>query len=285
MFQLIWLKIDEGFSNLENFLAVVFVIGAYVVLSLLFRRLMYGPIQEKAISVKNYVIPSKNRTQIEGVLSKYFPYYLALDTGLKKSFILRVEVFLEIKQFIPRHMNGNADINILIAASAAQLSFGLKNFEILHFDKILIYPDSYFSSIREQYHQGEVNVKMKLIILSVKSFLLGIQDANDGINLGLHEFAHALNIDAFITRRSLFFTKFYKEWQFFAELEMEKINAGQSNFLRKYASTNLQEMFAVCTENFFERPAQFKEAMPELYQSMVMVYRQNPLNPKNPLQL
>ena len=48
------------------------------------------------------------------------------------------------------------------------------------------------------------------------------------------------------------------------------------HFLRKYALTNKEEFFAVAVENFFERPAAFKTALPELYSILAKLLKQDP---------
>ncbi|MFZ6013111.1 MAG: zinc-dependent peptidase [Bacteroidota bacterium] len=49
------------------------------------------------------------------------------------------------------------------------------------------------------------------------------------------------------------------------------------NFFRPYACTNVHEFFAVSVENFFERPAQFKNELPELYDILTQLLKQDPL--------
>lgn len=218
------------------------------------------------------------------VLIQYFPYYIALENKLKKEFVKRVNIFVRLKHFIPRQLKSNDTINILIAATAIQLTFGLKDFSLLHFKNILIYPSTYYSEIRKTYHNGEVNTTERVVVLSAEHFLEGMRNANNGINLGLHEFAHALHINAFKTKATDFI-KHYNEWSVFADLEMLRIEESEQHFLRKYAANNLNEMFAVCTENFFERPEEFKIELPFIYEKMVVLYNQNPLFSKNPLKI
>jgi len=80
-----------------------------------------------------------------------------------------------MKSFIPRQTEANESINILIAATATQITFGLENFSLFTFNKILIYPDAYYSDIRKQHHKGEINVQARLIVLSARHFLDGIK--------------------------------------------------------------------------------------------------------------
>lgn len=191
-------------------------------------------------------------------------------------------MFLEMKQFIPRKTEANETLNVLIGACATQLTLGLDSFYLFSFDKILIYPDAYFSEIRKQYHKGEINVKANLIVLSANHFLEGIKDYNDGINLGLHEIAHAVNVNEFEDENDEFI-HYFKEWETHAKAEMPKIKADDNHFMRNYAATNIQEMFAVSTEYFFETPEEFSQKLPNLYKKMCQVYKQNPLNKEMPL--
>jgi Mlc titration factor MtfA (ptsG expression regulator) len=54
---------------------------------------------------------------------------------------------------------------------------------------------------------------------------------------------------------------------------------GISNILGSYAATNYNEFWAVAVENFFERPKQMKDALPELYQAMCLLLNQDTLLP------
>ena len=98
----------------------------------------------------------------------------------------------------------------MIASSAIQLTFGLPKINLKHFERILIYPDEYYSTINKQYHKGEVNPRLKAIVVSWKAFVAGYADPHDGINLGLHEMAHALKLENIIKNGELWlYTLFY----------------------------------------------------------------------------
>jgi Mlc titration factor MtfA (ptsG expression regulator) len=56
---------------------------------------------------------------------------------------------------------------VLIAATFVMLTFGMRHYLIDVFDKIIIYPQPYFSTIKE-YHKGEFNPGMKLLVFSWK---------------------------------------------------------------------------------------------------------------------
>lgn len=224
-----------------------------IVLFILLKLLRNANTSERILRFKSKMFRTKDFQYFDNILKQYFPYYQFLHFELKKKFVTRLQIFLEMKRFIPRQTEANETLNVLIGATATQITFGLENFSLFRFDKILIYPDAYYSEIRKQYHNGEINVQERLIVLSAKHFLEGIQNYKDGKNLGLHEIAHALNVHEFEDRNDAFI-HYFEQWEVLARAEMPKIKADDNHFMRNYAATNLQEMFAVSTEYFFEMP-------------------------------
>ena len=75
----------------------------------------------------------------------------------------------------------------------------------------------------------------------------------------------------------------FKQWKILATEVMKLSTEGEENFFRKYAETNVYEMFAVCVECFFERTEEFKTNLPELFDCMKRILKQNPLAVSNPI--
>ena len=120
-----------------------------------------------------------------------------------------------------------------------------------------------------------------LIVFSYSHLEEGVSDPADGINLALHEMAHALHIENSIKNREFGFidsSALGRLKELFYQ-ELEHLQSGESNFLRTYAGENFHEFFAVCVENFFERPAAFYAQKPEVFRSLSQVLNQNPLVP------
>ena len=213
------------------------------------------------------------------ILEKHFNFYNLLPPKSKKIFQYRVAKFIGMKEFIPRNMDHvTEEMQVLIAASAIQLTFGLPKIFLRHFKYILVFPDDFYSQANNQYHKGEVNPMKKAIVLSWKHFVEGyIQD--EGINLGLHEMAHALQLENIVENGEFEFLKDedIKKWQQLASREIEKMKNGEATFFREYGSTNQAEFFSVAVENFFERPVEFNEYHTELYQVMTDLLNQDPL--------
>lgn len=232
---------------------------------------------QKAAPIKSTVLPVPQR--FRDILLKYFPYYQKLSPENKSVFEKKLVRFLYSKRFIPRNVDEvTIEAKVLISASAVQLTFGLPNVYLRHFHTILVYPNDYYSSITRRYHKGEVNPMFGIIVLSWQSFVDGYIYTEDSKNLGLHEMAHALRLENIIRNQ---------EYQFFDESVLEQFDKyahdycnnpelyGQG-FLRPYACTNVHEFFSVAIENFFERPEEFRDTLPDLYYNIVKLLHQDP---------
>lgn len=231
----------------------------------------------KIAPVRTWVLPVPQLYR--DILQQHFRYYRGLSSSDKVKFERKACNFLYSKRFIPRGMEKvSIEARVLIAASAVQLTFGLPNIYLQHFDKILVYPNEYYSSITRQYHKGEVNPRFGIIVLSWNHFVEGYLNSNGSVNLGLHEMAHALRLENII--RS-------EEFRFFDEELVDRLDAyaknicrnldSYSNFFRPYACTDEHEFFSVAIENFFERSQEFKNTIPDLYSILTALLRQDPL--------
>lgn len=207
-------------------------------------------------------------------------YYQNLSPIDRLLFEKRVQLFINNKQFISRGkgFNLNDEMVARIAASAVEISFGFPKMGFEHFSRILIYPDDYYSNITKKFHAGEVNAR-GFIVLSWKSFQEGYNNDSDGINLGIHEMAHALKLENRIQNGDYNFLSPALMQRFAEEFRHYQSRNGQAStpVLRSYASTNIHEFFAVLCENFFERPALLKEENSSLYQLMTQLLLQDPL--------
>lgn len=212
------------------------------------------------------------------ILQKYFPFYRKLNDEGKEKFAQRVAYFVYRKRFIPRNVDHvTIEAKVLIAATAVQLTFGLTDVYLDHFNKILIYPDDYYSSITKRFHKGEVNPRFGIVVISWQSFVDSFIHSTDATNLGIHEMAHALRLENLLR---------HPDYKFFDPGLMEQFDAHarracqvvnwSETFFRPYACANEHEFFSVACENFFERPVEFKEAMPELYAILAKLLNQDP---------
>lgn len=236
--------------------------------------------KEKSLIKYFTIFPQRIDKQIHELLLCKFSYYTNLSSAEKIRFYARLRLFMESKKFTPCQIPEiTTEMKALISASAVQLTFGLNKFIFHHFKTILVYPKAFLYSDRN-YHKGNVNIKGS-ISLSFEDFIEGYADPSDSYNLGLHEMAHALELEYNLKDEyDAFFGAYYERWLRSAATELVRMNYGQSDFLRKYAASNVKEFFSVCAENFFERPVHMKEKLPEIYKHMTLLLNQDPASGK-----
>lgn len=232
----------------------------------------------KAAPIRKNVLPVPPK--LKAILQKYFRYYQQLSAQNKSKFERKVMDFVMSKRFIPRNVDEvTIEAKVLIAASAVQLTFGLPRVYLQHFNKILVYPDDYYSSITKRFHKGEVNPRFGIIVLSWQSFVDGYITPNESVNLGLHEMAHALRLENIIRTEeySFFDEEVLNQFDRMAKHFCENVVDWTTSFLRPYACTDEHEFFSVAVENFFERSHAFKAKLPDLYSMLSKLLNQDPI--------
>ncbi|WP_268035765.1 zinc-dependent peptidase [Algoriphagus sp. PAP.12] len=220
------------------------------------------------------------------LLEKHFPYYSRLKPQHQREFRKKLEMIISQKKFIPRGgmKEVSMEMKLMIGASIVQVTFGFWKVFLSHFKKILIYPDTYYSTISKQYHRGEVNPRFGMIVFSWSCFVNGFVDNQDGVNLGVHEVAHALKLENRIhynQESNFLHPGVWRDFLKHSETEKENIHNGTDDFFRERGSVDEDEFFAVALENFFERPEDFKARKKELYHILVQLLRQDPITLKS----
>lgn len=170
-------------------------------------------------------------------------------------------------------------MKVIISSYAAQITFGYDDVLLKQFHTVVVHPAAYISKKVGTLVRGETSSR-GVIQLSWLDIAEGHNNHNNGVNLALHEFAHALDIDnqmedgdfQFLDPQSLL------AFKSLAHAEMEVVGNGNHHFFRKYAATNMAEFFAVAVENFFERPVEMERELPELFEAMVELLKLNPCN-------
>lgn len=213
-------------------------------------------------------------------LNHKYAYYTAMPWSLKLKFLRTARDQYEYFEFVPREkIKLTRAMKAIISCAAAQLLLFLPSEGLSYYKKIIVYPDYYRSRITTRRHKGEVNPGLRIIVFSWRGISEGMNVLDDGINLLLHEFAHALWLEHKLISRQyeVLDPHWVAEFERYAENEMAKLGSSETHFFRKYAFENIEEFFAVAVENFFERSALFQQEQPELYRILANLFKQNPL--------
>ncbi|WP_372936667.1 zinc-dependent peptidase [Seonamhaeicola sp.] len=263
--------IETYSSGSKIILAIIFAVLFYIVLRYIFKllELLYVIKHKKPLYTHSYLLKRKLNASQKAILKKDFSFYNKLSKPYKSYFEHRLASFIEDKDFIGRQgVKVSEEMKVLISATAVMLTFGFRDFYIGLISKIVIYPSEFYSKTNDAYHKGEFNPKLKALVLSWEDFKKGFEDGHDNINLGIHEFTHAIHLNSIKERdisSTIFSDSFNELSKTLAHNESLKNELITSNYFRKYAFTNRFEFLAVAIENFIETPKEFKSQFPQIY--------------------
>lgn len=162
----------------------------------------------------------------------------------------------------------------MLAASAVQVTFGLEIWDLSYFNQILVFPSEYKNPFTNKLHKGETNLG-GFMCFSWEDFLEGNKNPADKINLGLHEFAHALRFNGIKgDDTDYFFEHYFPKWVSCASKEFVKLRNNVPSIFRKYGGVNINEFFSVTVETFFENSVEFEQHVPELYRQTSILLNQ-----------
>lgn len=214
-----------------------------------------------------FVFRTLSRKQ-KKVLEEEFHFYSLLTPKQQRHFEHRIAYFIKTKNFVGREEHAVTErMKVLVAAVGCMLTFGRKDYSYRLLEHILIYPEDFYSTVNETYHKGEFNPGQRTLVLSWKDFESGYRITDDNLNLGIHEFMHALQLESKGSNDidALRFERQYKNILGRLADKNLKDRLDAVKYFRAYAFTNQFEFMAVLAEYFIESPKDFKTKFPELY--------------------
>jgi MtfA peptidase len=115
------------------------------------------------------------------------------------------------------------------------------------------------------------------VILSVPALLESFDDPDDAYHVGLHEFAHLLDVDQshFDGIPVGLDAGHSREWVGVMEKEMERLRKGRS-VIDPYGADDPVEFLAVAVEAFFEAPLALRKRHREVYAILSDYFQQDP---------
>jgi hypothetical protein len=260
------LQPDENATWLAPYAYIIVLLGFAFFLFRVFEN-WYAATYNKPL-YRHYFVYKKVTPEQLKILEQEFTFYGKLSPKHKRQFQHRVASFISEKKFVGRdQLVVTERMKVLIAAMGCMLSFGRKNYEYVLIEFILIYPDEFYSSINNDYHKGEFNPRERALVLSWKHFEEGYKITDDNLNLGIHEFMHAMQLEA-IRSKDIDSSRFGKQFQnILQELTQQHVKdkLDETRYFRAYAFTNQYEFMAVLTEYFIESPVDFRSHFPKLY--------------------
>ena len=180
------------------------------------------------------------------------------------------------------------EIRVTIAAQACLMLMGNDHFYFDNVRSVLVFPKSFARKTSDGQSEGMTQHRAGEawqngpIILSWRDSLRGGRNEDDGQNVVIHEFAHALDgLDGEMGGTVMFEdADSTQQWQEvvstgFKELCLAK-ERGHRTLLDHYGATNPAEYFAVASETFFEQPVELNGEHPELFRLLKKYFGVDP---------
>lgn len=227
---------------------------------------------------RNYPEDYVNWENYHQWLSNGFSYYKILNPQLQSEFMVRTTDFMnQIDVEAREELKLDNKMRLLIGAHLAQITFGYQDFRFRSIKRIILYPEQFYSKFLDAEVKG-LTYGTGYIFLSWKDFEVGYEDHTDKVNLGLHEFAHALMLE----KPGLMDTSAYETFYEMGKtlFKWHEDPEYHDPLFREYAFTNHNELWAVCVEVYFERPEEFMEVYPRLYSVIGRILNQDPIKIK-----
>ena len=211
-------------------------------------------------------------------LESRYDHYDRLPSDLRRRFEDDLRIFLAEKRITGVLVEVTDEIRLLVAASAVSLSLCWPSYEWDQLTEVLLYPDGFDRDYNfgNRERVGETH-QWGSIILSVPSLLESFEDPDDAYHVGIHEFAHLLDVD-----RSHFDgippgldEAGRARWVSLVEKEMDRLRRGKS-VLDPYGAEDPVEFLAVAVEAFFEVPLALRRRHAELYALLSAYFAQDP---------
>lgn len=212
------------------------------------------------------------------LLQQWCDHYDRLPPDLRARFEDDVRLFLADTRITGIEVEVTDELRLLVAASAVTLSLGWPDFDWDGLSEVLLYPQDfgrdYSFEVKELSGQAHA---WGTVILSVPSLRESFAHADDGYHVGLHEFAHLLDMERgeFDGIPAGFPAGRVREWLELVESEMDRLRRGKSA-IDTYGSDEPPEFLAVAVEAFFERPLEVRRRHRELYALLRDYFRQDP---------
>ncbi|WP_081990237.1 zinc-dependent peptidase [Psychroserpens sp. Hel_I_66] len=250
-------------------LVIIAVFGAKVLFY--FFEMAYVEYVKKQLFFNHIYIRRKrlSRSQKQ-ILQNEVKFYQQLSKKHQSFFEHRLYKFIDRVEFIGNDIAITDRMRVIISATLVKLTFGLRDYQIESLERVIIYPDEFYSQTNKAYHKGEFNLGLKALVFSWKDVLHGYEIEDDNLNLAIHEFTHAIHFYYLKVRRrstsaAIFLDAFVELSNMLEDDDNLKSKLVASNFLRDYAFTNQFEFIAVIVETFIETPSDFKKQFPRIY--------------------
>ncbi len=212
-------------------------------------------------------------------LLEAYDHYERLPGEWRRRFEQDLRLFLSEKRITGVGTEASDELRLLVAASAVTLSLGWPEYEWRQLTEVLLYADDFDRdyTVGEEELSGQAH-GWGTVILSVPSLYQSFEHPDDAYHVGIHEFAHILDVDH---------THFdgipvgldgdlARRWVEVAEKEMEHLRRRRRSAFDDYGAHDPVEFLGVAVEAFFEIPQVVRRRHREVYDILSEYFGQDP---------
>ena len=227
------------------------------------------------------------------MLTDYCGFYRQLAPDMKQRFRDRVALYILGNDFMrpvhPSAMDADEmrvqvpeDLKVATAAAAVQVTFGKPKFDTNKFEHIVLYPHPFPSPQFEVMHTCEIYEPDGVVMFDANTLMAGFNQPRQIFSIGLYEMARIFKI---VTSREGETGTSVSIPIFDAETlaTLEKVSGMTRGQISAVVGLDNLDDFAVASCHFFSLPERFEVALPDLYQLLVNIYQQNPVNVEHPI--
>jgi Mlc titration factor MtfA (ptsG expression regulator) len=213
------------------------------------------------------------------LLLEAYDHFERLPEDWRHRFEDDLRLFLAEKRITGVGVEATDELRLLVAASAVTLSLGWPDYEWSQLTEVLLYGDDFDRdyTVGEEELSGQAH-GWGTVILSVPSLYQSFEYPDDAYHVGIHEFAHILDVDhthfdgipvgldGALARR----------WVEVAEKEMERLRRRRRSAFDTYGAHDPVEFLGVAVEAFFENPQVVRRHHREIYEILSAYFAQDP---------
>lgn len=209
--------------------------------------------------------PPKMDKKGQAFLTRFFGFYQSLPEAEQLRFRNRTMMIQLAKDFLAQADDKSvpADARLIFSACQAQLTFGMDDYLMESFEKVVIYPEAFPSpKYPEHFHLSEVFEEETVngYIFSMQHMLAGFMQPSQYYNITSHELAQSL----IMTHPNWSWPQVDENiWQ-----ALEKISQFPSEALKKTMNRPDFEPLAATITHFLSFPKAFEKILPEVYQQL-----------------
>lgn len=214
--------------------------------------------------------PPELPAMLRHLINTQLPFYQELDVEEKTRFRNRMVWYMEATEFMPQGMESvPLDIKGVIAATVVQMTFGLEDYRLSKFEHIIVYPHPFPSpQFPDKWHASEIYEEDGVIMFSAEQLMPAFLQPQRYFSIGLYEYARV-------------FRRCYPGVSFpvFDENSwpaLEQVSGFQKSLIEKWVGLPNLDVTAVAVVFFFVFPEKFRAILPEAYEKLAEIFRQQP---------